>query len=93
MSQVSPQKQITDPILEPYFIGIDPYCYIVYERLTGGKGYNIAIGHYKNLGSCLNVIVKKKIDTKSYSSVEGYLSEYKKLQTQINKLAQIDETA
>lgn len=93
MSQVSLQKQITDPILEPYFIGLDPYCYIVYERLTGGKGYNVVLGHYKNVGSCLNAIVKKKIDSKSHTSIEGYLSEYKKLQTQINKLAQVNETA
>lgn len=93
MSQNTSQKSITDPILEPYFIGLDPYCYIVYEKMPGGKGYNIVIGHYRNVGSCLNVIAKRKVDSQSYESIEKYLSEYKKIQEQLNKLAQIDETA
>jgi hypothetical protein len=93
MSQSTSQKSITDPILEPYFIGLDPYCYIVYEKMPGGKGYNTVVGHYKNVGSCLNVIAKKKIDSQDYDSVEKYLSEFKKIQEQLNKIAKIDENA
>ncbi|MEK6881686.1 MAG: hypothetical protein AABY22_18850, partial [Nanoarchaeota archaeon] len=55
----SNQKIITDPLLEPYFIILDPYCFILQETITpdkntsSGKSYTKPMGHYSQLVSCL----------------------------------------
>ena len=59
---------IRDPLLEPYFIGKDAYCYTAYEVITPqkkylekgslGKDYEKPIGHYKDFGNALEAIMK-----------------------------------
>jgi len=75
---------ITDPLLEPFFISRDNYCFTVYENVQPieitGKPYLRAIGHYNNVGSCLESIIKQKMhNKKTYVSLREYIDEYKKI--------------
>ena len=83
-------KTITDPVLEPYYIAMDEYNYTVQEIVTPnpkysetGKKYIRPLGYFSNFHSCIAAIVKRKVNTKSYTSLKEYLKEYKNT---INKL-------
>jgi uncharacterized protein YutD len=74
---------IHDPLLEPYFISMDDYCLTVNVKITpdenytnSGKDYNKVVGHYSNLSNALKSIIKEKTNSKSYSSLEEYITEY-----------------
>ena len=86
----SDAKTITDPLLEPFYIAMDEYNYTVQEVVTPnpkysetGKKYVRPVGYFSNFHSCIAAIVKRKVNTKSYKSLQEYLKEYKK---QVNKL-------
>ena len=75
---------ITDPLLEPFFISRDNYCFTVYENVQpadqAGKPYLRAIGHYNNVGSCLESIIRQKMhNKKTYTTLTEYINEYKKI--------------
>lgn len=71
---------IKDPVLLPYYISKDQYCYTVIEIITPdeknlgrfgnkgnqneGKDYEKPLGHYGNLANALKKIAKAKLDTK-----------------------------
>jgi hypothetical protein len=71
---------IKDPVLEPFYISKDQYCYTVMEVITPeeknlgrfgnkgnkneGKDYEKPLGHYSNLASALKKIAKSKLDKK-----------------------------
>jgi hypothetical protein len=71
---------IKDPVLEPFYISKDQYCYTVMEVITPeeknlgrfgnkgnkneGKDYEKSLGHYGNLASALKKIAKSKLDVK-----------------------------
>ena len=74
---------INDPVMEPYFISMDDNCMTVNIKITpdarysdSGKEYNKIVGHYSNLGSALKSIAKDKANSKSYDSLQEYMSEY-----------------
>ncbi len=80
---------IKDPVLEPFFLSKDQYCYTVYENVTPdpanlekgskGKEYQKALGHYTKLSHALNSIAKAKLDCKSeYNSIKSYIQEWEK---------------
>ncbi len=95
---MSQQKQelssvtlIKDPILEPYFIGKDTYCYTVYENAVSSespnKTYLRSWGHHNNLGSCLKGIARLKLSkTKEYNSIREYISEWNSIQEKFEQL-------
>jgi hypothetical protein len=87
---------IKDPVLEPFFLSKDQYCYTVYENVTPdpanlekgskGKDYQKALGYYTKLSHALNAIAKAKIDHKNeYDSIKSYIKEW-----EINKQAMED---
>ena len=85
-------KTITDPVLEPYYIAMDEYNYTVQEVVTPnpkysqtGKTYIKPVGHYSNFTSCITTIAKRKVNTKSYTSIREYINEYKKVINELNK--------
>lgn len=86
-------KVITDPLLEPYFIDMDQYCFTVFEKITpeneGGKIYSKSVGHYSNLGSCLDTVIRRKTNNKSYESLRAYLDEFKQITNTLNVLRKI----
>ena len=74
---------INDPVMEPYFISMDDNCMTVNIKVIpdarytdSGKEYTKIGGHYSNLGSALKSIAKDKANSKSYDSLQEYMSEY-----------------
>ena len=77
---------ITDPAMEPYFISMDDNCMTVNIKVIpdarytdSGKEYTKIVGHYSNLGSALKSIAKDKVNSKSYDSIQGYVTEYQNM--------------
>ena len=77
---------ITDPVMEPYFISMDDNCMTVNVKVTPdtrytdyGKEYTKIIGHYSNLGTALRSIAKEKVNSKSYDSIQSYVTEYQNM--------------
>lgn len=84
-------RYIKDPILEPYFIQLDDYCYAVQEIIVAqesGKEYQNTLGFYSDFGSCLKAIAKSEVKKGSYESIKEFLEEYNKI---IKKLESITE--
>jgi len=88
---------IKDPVLEPFYISKDQYCYTVVEKITpdeknlekgkAGKDYEKPIGHYSNISDALKKISKSKLDFKSeYTTIMEYIGEWKNQQTMMDKL-------
>lgn len=93
---------IKDPLMEPFYISKDQYCYTVVETITpnsknldkGSKGkvYEKPLGHYGKLSQALTKIAKCKTDKKpEYDSVRSYIKEYEKdkelMQELLNKIS------
>lgn len=71
---------IKDPVLEPFHLSKDQYCYTVVETITPdeknlgrfgnkgnkneGKDYEKSLGHYGTLAHALKKIAKLKLDKK-----------------------------
>lgn len=99
MTQVKKEssiKTISDPNLEPFYIALDPYCFILNETIIpdpkftpNGKPYDKIIGHYTKFGSCLEVVAKLKTNTKSYNTLKEYLEEYKKITETLKSITNI----
>ena len=82
---------IKDPVLEPYFIQLDDYCYAVQEIIVAqesGKEYQNTLGFYSDFGSCLKAIAKSEVKKGSYESIKEFLEEYNKI---VKKLESITE--
>ena len=57
---------IKDPVLEPFYLSKDQYCYTVYENVTPdpanleegskGKDYQKALGYYTKLSHALQAV-------------------------------------
>jgi len=88
---------IKDPLLEPFYIGKDNYCYTVYEVVTPesknleagseGKDYEKPVGHYSSFANALTAVAKAKTDSKDlYNSVQEYITEWDRIKTEINQL-------
>lgn len=90
-NKVSNAKTIRDPLLEPFHIAMDSYCYTVVEKINtdNDTSYLKSIGFFSNFGSCLNKIAKLKVNDKSYSSIKDYINEYETILNNINKLIEI----
>tara|TARA_R110002020_G_C15696842_1_gene720411 strand:+ start:201 stop:503 length:303 start_codon:yes stop_codon:yes gene_type:complete len=89
-------KTITDPVLEPYYIAMDEYNYTVQEVVTPnpkysetGKPYTKPVGHYSKFTACIATIAKRKVNTRSYTSLKEYLEEYKRVINELNKTFEI----
>jgi hypothetical protein len=86
------QKTIIDPLIEPYFIGMDSYCYTVYENViaeSSGKVYIKTMGHYSNLNLCLEKIARSIINSKNYSSIKEYINEFNQVNNQLKQISHI----
>ena len=77
---------INDPIMDPYFISMDDNCMTVNIKVIpdtrysdSGKEYTKIVGHYSNLGSALKSIAKDKVNSKSYESINNYMTEYQNM--------------
>lgn len=86
-------KTINDPLLEPYYISMDQYCYTLFEKITpeneGGKDYFKSTGHYSNIGACLEALAKRKVNNKSYNSLCDFIKEYQEIINTLNPLRKL----
>lgn len=72
--------RITDPLLEPYMIQFDQYCYTVVKKIKAGntgKEREQLVGYYTNLEKCLDVIAEDSIKNQDYESVQDFVDEHK----------------
>jgi hypothetical protein len=91
-------SKITDPLLEPFYIGKDTHCYTVYEVVTPqekylekdseGKDYEKPLGHYSNFGSALQKIAREKLHNEKdhYTSIREYVAKWDELLIELKKL-------
>jgi len=87
-------QTITDPVLEPYFITRDEYCFTVKENVapntnhfrTQGKGksYEKSLFYFPTFESALERIATLKLSQKeNYNSLQDYLEDYNVISNQI----------
>jgi len=85
-------NQIKDPKLNPYYIQVDEYNYSVFKTVVStesNKPYDIAVGHYSNMGSALKCIVKDSMKFKQVDTIQEYLDEYNKVTQEINQMISV----
>jgi uncharacterized protein YutD len=85
-------NQIKDPQLHPYYIQIDEYNYSLFKTVTStesGKDYDIAIGHFSNMGNCLKCIIKDSMRSIKVDTIKEYLTEYENVTNKINQIIKI----
>jgi len=96
---MSNNTMIKDPLLEPFFIGRDAYCYTIYESVApkktragdllkeGVKGavYEKPQGHYSDFTSALIGLAKLQLHQKgkNYSSIKEYIAEWDSILAQL----------
>jgi len=80
---------IRDPLLEPYFIIKDKYCYTLHVKTKTNPKYTVdgtsketikSVGHFANIVSCLKRIARDKVHfKKEYNSIQEYINEFNRI--------------
>ena len=82
---------IKDPLLEPFHIGKDRYCYTVFETVTPdpkyadenskGNTYEKSLGHHSHFGNALKAIAREKLhkNEQDYNSIKEYISNVRRM--------------
>ena len=95
--------KITDPKMEPYYIGKDTYCYTVYEVVTPqakylekgseGKDYEKPVSHHSNFGSALKRVMKEKLNREKghYTSIKEYIERWDELKKELKEIINYKE--
>jgi ppGpp synthetase/RelA/SpoT-type nucleotidyltranferase len=81
-------RYLKDPVLDPYFIQLDDYGYVLHKSITAGesgKEYSQVIGYYNNLANVLKALAKNDSMSKNHDSIQSYIDNYESI---INKLNQ-----
>jgi hypothetical protein len=90
--------KITDPKMEPYYIGKDAHCYTVYEVVTpqekylekGSKGddYEKPVSHHADFSSALRSVMKQKLNRgkTNYDSIQEYIKKWEELKEEISEI-------
>jgi len=91
-------SKITDPKMDPYYIGRDSHCYTVYEVVTPqakylekgseGKDYEKPVAHYTNFSNALEKVMKEKLNSKDehYTSIKEYIKEWDKIKNELSEI-------
>ena len=95
--------KITDPRMEPYYIGKDTYCYTVYEVVTPqekylekdseGKDYEKPVSHHSDFGSALKRVMKEKLNNEKdhYTSIKEYIERWDELRKELKEIINYKE--
>ena len=95
--------KITDPKMEPYYIGKNTYCYTVYEVVTPqekylekgseGKDYEKPVSHHSNFGSALKRVMKEKLNREKghYTSIKEYIERWDELKKELKEIINYKE--
>ena len=82
-------RYIKDPLIEPYYIQLDDYCYAVQKGITAeesGKEYQQTLGYYKTLGAALEAMAKDEAMSISYDTIQEFINQYNKI---VGRLTQV----
>jgi hypothetical protein len=81
-------RYLKDPVLEPYYLQLDDYGYVLHKSITAGESgndYSQVIGYYNSLAGALKALAKNDTMSKNYDSLKNYIDSYESV---INKLNQ-----
>ena len=91
-------SKITDPKMNPYYIGKDSHCYTVYEVVTPqakylekgseGKDYEKPVAHYSNFSKALERVIKEKLNSGGgdFESIKDYIDEWNKIKDELSEI-------
>ena len=85
-------RYIKDPLIEPYYIQLDDYCYAVQKGIMAeesGKEYQQTIGYYKTLGTALEAMARDEAMSISYDTIQSYITQYNQIINRISKAIKI----
>jgi hypothetical protein len=89
---------IKDEILDPYFIQLDEYQYILkvikkknkdhhFSKEGKKNTYEIKLGYYADLKAALKAAARRKItDSKSTVSIKEYITQYENIIKSLNSI-------
>ena len=79
---------IKDPVLNPYYIQLDDYCYIAQKSTYSevGNEYQSTIGHYTTLGACIEAIARDDAKSESYDSLKLFVERFEIKSNELKKL-------
>ena len=82
---------IKDPALTPYYIQLDDHCYIA-QKLTyseSGKEYQNTIGHFSNLGNCLEAIARDDAKSTNYDSLREFVERFEQKTEELKNIIRL----
>jgi len=79
---------IKDPVLDPYYIQLDDYCYIAQKSTysEAGHEYQNTLGHYNTLGSCIEAIARDDAKSQSYNSLREFVERFENKAAELKTL-------
>ncbi len=87
---------IEDPVMEPFFVAKSTSGgYTVYERVIKGENnthYIKTICYPGNFNAALKAVCRELLNGKNnhYTSIKGYIAEWKEIQEKMSNLTKID---
>jgi len=85
--------EISDPLLDPYYITKDDYCYTVnikiksnknHFRATGkNKSYSKSISFHARFDQALKSLSQEQLNTKKKYKIREFINEYKSIENKI----------
>lgn len=85
-------RYIKDPLLEPYYIQLDDYCYAVQKGIIAGesgKEYQQTLGYYTSLSNALQAIARDEAMSVSYDTIQEFINTYNQIINRLSKVIKI----
>lgn len=85
-------RYIKDPLIEPYYIQLDDYCYVVQKGITAGesgKEYQQTLGYYTSLSNALEAIARDEAMSVSYDTIQEFINTYNQIMNRLSKVIKI----
>jgi Asp-tRNA(Asn)/Glu-tRNA(Gln) amidotransferase B subunit len=85
-------RYIKDPLIEPYYIQLDDYCYAVQKGITAGesgKEYQQTLGYYTSLSNALEAIARDETMSVSYDTIQEFINTYNQIMNRLSKVIKI----
>ena len=79
-------RYIKDPLIEPYYIQLDDYCYAVQKGITAGesgKEYQQTLGYYTSLSNALEAM------SVSYDTIQEFINTYNQIMNRLSKVIKV----
>jgi len=82
---------IKDPALTPYYIQLDDHCYIAQKSTysEAGHEYQNTIGHFSNLGNCLEAIARDDAKSTNYDSLREFVERFEQKTEELKNIIRL----